>query len=361
MRIRGPHIVATVLVLIAGFIVFAVLQGGQAATRDGGSTVTPRPKLSMATEFIDMGTIVNTGPSDVETSITNKGNAPLRIISVSGSCPCIWATMETNLLQPGETVPLTITMDPFLIYGFHADKTLSVRTNDPSLPIGIIKVVCDIEPEFQLEPESLDFGTVQAGTEAEMHQILRQVREEPVELLDLDTGRGLRDGIELTHELLPASEWRESGKAEYRITARLTPDLPAGRHVQYYEVLTNVERLERGLRSALTANVVAFYELEPARVVQLSRLKPGETRLEAVTVTSEQPVHVEDLALNDERLVASAHPAEDGTAVRIAIQAGEGVEAGRVNAELSFTVRGEDETARATLRVFGLIDTGAAG
>jgi hypothetical protein len=60
--------------------------------------------------------------------ITNTGSEPLIISDYKVGCTCTKAILPENPIQPGETVPLTVTFDTKDKYYFQ-DRTITLVTN----------------------------------------------------------------------------------------------------------------------------------------------------------------------------------------------------------------------------------------
>ncbi|NOX61636.1 MAG: DUF1573 domain-containing protein [Chloroflexi bacterium] len=83
-------------------------------------------------------------------TVRNEGGSPLEITRVSTSCDCTKATLERNVIPPGESAQLLVTLDPIEdnLYG-NILRVIYLRTNDPETP--------EAEVEFRvsiLKPES---------------------------------------------------------------------------------------------------------------------------------------------------------------------------------------------------------------
>lgn len=92
------------------------------------------PKIEITPAERDLG---QTKQIHLETTYTvrNSGNAPLKISKVSTSCDCTKATIAREVIPPGETAELKVTMDPALLnlYG-KIRRDIILETNDPRQP-----------------------------------------------------------------------------------------------------------------------------------------------------------------------------------------------------------------------------------
>jgi len=348
--------VGIVFLAIVAFVLVAVLLGRDQTTGAGGTAAAQSPPtLRLEHDTLNMGEISNKEPTTMPFTVRNVGGQPLKILSASGSCPCTWVEIENPEVPPGGSTTLYVTMDPFQVAGFESNKSVSIRTNDPARRVTVFKVLSKIEPEFYIEPLSLDFGERQKGEQAEVSMMLRQVREEPVEIVRLKHAAREPEGIEIIFEKLPENAWQTPGKAEWRIIARLKPDAPVGKIMHYFDIVTNVERLAYGMRTAVTGQISAFYKLTPTSVLPLQAITPGQTDAGVVTVSSPAPVTVSDVAFTVPGLTATVRSEEEGRRAVITIGAAPDAEPGRLDARMSFTVTGPNQTVQESLRVMGVV------
>jgi len=102
------------------------------------------PRIELSTKFFDLGDINPDEGNRVETfSVKNTGDAPLNIISVSTSCGCTEAEVESEEILPGEQTKLTVTYDPSVHPGLTGkiERVVYIKSNDPlqkEIELGLI-------------------------------------------------------------------------------------------------------------------------------------------------------------------------------------------------------------------------------
>jgi hypothetical protein len=76
-------------------------------------------------------------------TIRNEGGSPLKIEKLSTSCGCTRAEVEKDVLAPGESTPMRVTLDPTEddLYG-DILRVIYIRSNDPANP--------EVEVEFHV-------------------------------------------------------------------------------------------------------------------------------------------------------------------------------------------------------------------
>ena len=170
--------------LILGITALVILVGGCSAGLKA-------PKIELSTNSFDLGDINPDNGKRVETFyVKNTGSDVLKILSVSTSCGCTEANVESEEINPGEQTKLTVTYDPSV----HPDlvgkikRVVYVQSNDP----------LNEEVELELIGNSLASGTGGENKEDEEHedelkdfevspfQVYSKIKnKEPIKLLDV--------------------------------------------------------------------------------------------------------------------------------------------------------------------------------
>lgn len=96
--------------------------------------------------------------------VVNSTDRPVRVLGESHSCTCTVVELERGVLQPGQSVPLTLRVD--LPLG-HAGREVSclVETDHPRFPEWAYKLKYTNYPKAQVVPERLDLGVIALGNE----------------------------------------------------------------------------------------------------------------------------------------------------------------------------------------------------
>jgi hypothetical protein len=371
MRVKSGQMVMGAVALVIALVFAIVLFGpkGEVAT-DGfvpaqqtASGAPGTPQLALDKEFVDMGVVSNTENSTTVVAVRNEGNAPLVISSVRGSCSCIWGKVDETTIPPGGSTNLTIELDPYQIPGFDTKKLILIHSNDDARKVANMDVVAKIEPEFAFEPPTLQFGTIEKGQTPEASAIIRQIREEPFEIEKVQVHGPNSKGVSVTFEPVPEQEWKQPGKREFRITAKVLPAIGTGRMVVPIDVFPTIERFKNGFRTAAMAEVTTFYKVEPERVVQMSRVKPGSASVVRVTVTAERPIEIQNAKASLATVTARAIPdPDDPNKAYLDFDIASDVKPGRIKGQIAFTVSSQGQTYEEELLLYGLVvaEDGAA-
>src|SRR5262245_30601589 len=134
-----------VMVITAGLLV--------AGCRGAGQSGAAQPRLELATRRHDFGRMVAGEHGRTEFRLRNAGRAPLRIAKVDAECGCV-APSYPALLPPGGEGEILIRFDPLVTWGGRVEKTLHLRSNDPSQPVVPLTLAAEIVPLIVFEPRS---------------------------------------------------------------------------------------------------------------------------------------------------------------------------------------------------------------
>ena len=103
------------------------------------------PQVMISPGNYDFGQI-GSAPVTTVFSVRNEGSAPLAIESISTSCGCTTAQIDTQTIGPGAAADLTVTFDPQA----HAGDTgrfmrfVYLRTNDPNQPEVEVQITAEV-------------------------------------------------------------------------------------------------------------------------------------------------------------------------------------------------------------------------
>lgn len=281
-----------------------------ASEEDTAPLVSPNAaaaKVELQTATFEMGEIANDTIAVKRMKVYNRGEAPLKITRVSTSCGCTTGEMEQSLIPPGGEGDLIIRVDPNRIPGFYADKVLTLFTNDPVNPTPTVHVVTHVQAEFVVVPETIDFGEVALGSGAEASVRVRQLQQAPFEINNASLNRNATY-LQTELEKLPKDQWADPDKAEYRVTARVSPDAPAGPIDKWIILDTNLTRYTR-VPVRVTGTVVGPYMVTP-RNVMVRGLEPGTPQRGVLVLSSDKTLNVAEVTNENDAVDVSFRAAE---------------------------------------------------
>lgn len=415
MKVRSSHVIAAVIALGGVIVALSILRsprpdptkvaldstdkflsqvndirerGGGSSVKDGQvlsveKNIPDKPSLQFEFEEVDMGVIPNDRPSQKKISVKNVSENPVDILEVRTSCYCTEGKFEQtavtadgrqiSTIAPGAEMGFNITVHPDRIHGFYANKELTITTNDPVVQQYFVDVVTHVDPELSIEPQVIDFGTVQRGAPAEVHALIRQATDTPVNISsvqvpDIPIGDPRKNATvrsPVTVELIkrPESEWKTPGRVEWDLVARMDSDSPVGEFVSAYWLLTDIKRMDtviERIEGKMTAKVVTFFDVSPASLGVRNVVTAGQAQVASAKVTSGNPVTVTDLTVSGNDLSVEVKPGSSPTEAEIILNVKPEATGGLKNETVTFTVTSGEHTAKHSMRAFVSVQTAAA-
>lgn len=171
------------------------------------SRTSEEPQLIVSPERLDFG-ITESVVSDVLT-LTNKGDATLEIdsISIEGLSFQIIDTIDSDLIEPGESQELIIQYSPI---NMSDEGWVKIRSNDPLEELSLVPLQgATAAPLLILEPPTLDMGFVMVGQEREDGFTVRNDGTADLHIsseLLMGTGFSLTDPLSLPLTLAPGED-----------------------------------------------------------------------------------------------------------------------------------------------------------
>lgn len=145
------------LLTISIFILIGLVSSNLLASDVTGNKA---PKI----EFIGGGTYDwgkvkrNDGPLKAKIQVKNSGNDDLKIHSVKPACGCTTAPISKDLLKPGETATIDVTLNISKQSG-RVNKGITITSNDPKNDKLTYMIKCEVEVPLTLFPKTLSLGS----------------------------------------------------------------------------------------------------------------------------------------------------------------------------------------------------------
>lgn len=76
--------------------------------------------------------------------LKNTGNSPLILRKVKASCGCTVPTLDTDVLEPGESTTMEVSFNPGTREG-KQQKEITIVANDPKQPVTVIRLLSDVQ------------------------------------------------------------------------------------------------------------------------------------------------------------------------------------------------------------------------
>jgi hypothetical protein len=199
--------------------------------------------------------------------------------------------MSSYQIEPGSSADLVAKLDPQHYGGSSPRIKTYVYTNDPERHLLSLLVSAEIVPEFMVEPESIDFGTVDKGEGASQTVRLKQTWREPLSIAGIETSA---ESISAFYSEVPTGAGDDDvpGAAEYEVEVRLNPDAPGGIINGYVLVRTNIKRFA-AVRLPVRAVVVGGVHSTPELLFFVAR--PPDGNAGAIDIYGDTPFALADI------------------------------------------------------------------
>lgn len=122
------------------------------------------PKIVLDKMVYDFGTTSLVSQLSGVFVISNGGDAPLDLKKPSTSCGCTVAALKTDKLAPGEKTDLSFTMNVGNVPRGHAEKRITVPSNDPKSPSVVLTVKAEIVSIYDYSPVNFNLENIHMGT-----------------------------------------------------------------------------------------------------------------------------------------------------------------------------------------------------
>jgi hypothetical protein len=108
------------------------------------SNLNEVPQLFIAQKEIDLREISSRTVVRKNVTLTNKGRLTLEIRKIQGNCECLKIEAPKDKLEPGESMELSLTLDPIGRKGID-QRNIYIFSNDPLNPVQLIVMKSRIE------------------------------------------------------------------------------------------------------------------------------------------------------------------------------------------------------------------------
>ncbi|MCF6284268.1 MAG: DUF1573 domain-containing protein [Candidatus Hydrogenedentes bacterium] len=273
-------------------------------------------KIRVETETFDVGVIAHDALAHKRLKIYNDGGLPLKITKIDTTCACTQGTVtpDNSLIQGGKEAWIDVVIDPRRIPGFHSEKVLSIVSTDPARPVVEVKVIAQVDPEYDFGPDEIELGDIPKGKVYEKRLRFRQLIERTVNVTELKIllPAGYNSGdsaVTSSVEDVPEGEWKTPGRQEFELVFTFAANMPAGPFTRYATLITNIKRANRH-RITFTGTVIAPYAVTPIypEYAALEPAKDGSGYHARFTFSAAMPIEIKGISTGSDQLVATASP-----------------------------------------------------
>lgn len=227
------------------------------------------PHAAFSTGKLDFGTVRQGEVPEESITITNEGDAPLKIGGVRSSCPCVHvelAASQTSLsIAPGGTEIVLVRYDTAGYYGERA-AMIMIETDDPEKPLASIDIEIDIVALVLTNPEQqFNWSMAPRGDEVG-GELLYHAGDgsNAIELIEISME-------EPTMTVEAGSEETSKGN-RIRAKFRVGPDVPLGTLTNRVTARVRVSGEETSITLPVKGEVVGDVLVMPQSIVCAPRL-----------------------------------------------------------------------------------------
>jgi hypothetical protein len=202
---------------------------------------SPAPKVAVDQLEYDFGKMEIEKSGRREFTVTNQGNALLKLTKGETTCRCTASDLEKSELAPGESTKITLSWRPTAEPGPYK-QTATFYTNDPHKSRFTITISGTITATLRARPATLTLSRISNHETTQGTTAILSYLDEP---LELGTPRfeenGLSQYFEGTTKPLAEGEIKEymGAKSGFLLTLTIKPGLPEGAFKQTITFTTN--------------------------------------------------------------------------------------------------------------------------
>ena len=151
------------------------------------AVAAPAPRIAVDQPVYDFGKQPNNRVIEHTFEIRNTGDVTLEIQGIRSTCGCTVGTLDTDLVAPGDVLPLTARYDLRGRRGAQ-QSILTVRTSDPHQPDTRLTLIGEAVETLRVQPRRVHFGHLPAGERTSLAVQIEGVHDQPFELTKAETG-----------------------------------------------------------------------------------------------------------------------------------------------------------------------------
>jgi Protein of unknown function (DUF1573) len=148
--------------LVGLFALAAGALGCAAPSASYPPVLGPGPRALVHESRKDFGTVEPGTQVRERFEITNVGDHPLDILSLSSGCRCTAMVVTDRTIWPGRTGAIEVSFDTTGLSGRHV-KAVRLATNDPSVAEIELAVYGEVAADLRVEPERVYLGRIGRG------------------------------------------------------------------------------------------------------------------------------------------------------------------------------------------------------
>lgn len=359
MRLSAAHVLVLIAAVITALVVYLAFfaDNGASDLAEPVDAADPSaaPSLQLDADQVHLGTVSNREPTTARVTVRNAGKAPLEIRDIRTSCACTQGKMSADpaVIPPGGADTLEITFYPKRVYGFHSHKVLTLFTNDPVRPAFELHVLADVDPEFELVPEEVDFGAVPKGSGASRTVRFRPLQPPVSHVTGISTAQPGKNAegmdptlrkswLRLEQLEVPPAEWRNPDFPEVDIRVTIDPAAPPGELKQPFYISVDTPRFPF-MMVPVSAVIEAPYEVQGDVSQGQIFIRPGEPPAKVRFRSKSGPLNPVEVVPDPPGIVEPALQQPENGGIELILVPVKGLSPGKHTVELRVRLRGADD------------------
>jgi hypothetical protein len=253
-----------------------------AETPNGPSTITNQPIFQVESSTVELGNRPSNKPARHTFQIKNAGGSDLVLGDVRRSCTCVFHSIVTRVIPPGESTEIVVGYEPNsnIQRNGSYDATITIQAND-EVRQHELRVHVNLVSSVFAQPAKLDFGTIALNQTKDIEFELHQTKETtPPSLPDIQSESPL-----FAIEHLSTDDNSAERVDHYKVSCRSTESVGLCNSV--VSIKTNSIEFPR-IEIPLQVQIPFILMAKPDRIL-FGVVAQGETRTKTVALTNTDP------------------------------------------------------------------------
>ena len=242
-------------------------------------------------EKIDFGVIARGSDARQTVTIKNMSRSTVHISSVRTTCGCSAARPSQELLKPGESSIVEVTMDTRK-FTRRKDSNVIVTFDQPAIKSVTVPITSYIRTDVVVTPGSVVLGAVEVGTKEKKTIKIAYAGRPEWKIREVkSSAKFIKASVRETS--------RDAGRVNYSLDVELLEDAPAGK-IQHVVTLVTDDASNPYVPILVSGSVEADITVTP-HVVQFGIGSPGKEITKRVIVRGKDEIEIAGIEVESER------------------------------------------------------------
>lgn len=206
---------------------------------------TPRPKVVVDDAEYDFGKMEQGATQSHEFVVSNRGNAPLELSTLTTTCKCTigdFGQNEVRAVPPGESTKITLEWTAKAMEGAVFRQEATIRTNDPTRPMIVLAIQGDVIFSYRVVPDRIVLDGVSVGSGRTAYAKVFSSDTGDLEITDFEfTDKQTEQFFDVKTAVIPSNELIENAKSGQLIEVTAKAGMPAEPIRQTLQLHTNLQ------------------------------------------------------------------------------------------------------------------------